>query len=85
MGINQAYRNWWRPLPTWLKAATTLAALPAWFVIIFAIAAGKAESMVALTAFGVFVAVVVLHIAFDGRNSRGPSERHGGVDLMDGE
>ncbi|WP_188513439.1 hypothetical protein [Blastomonas aquatica] len=85
MAVKQSYRNWWRPLPAWVKAATTLVAFPAWLFIVYCIVTGNLKSLEALSAFGVFAVVVVLHIVFDRRTRRGAPERHGGADLIDGE
>jgi hypothetical protein len=78
MAVDQSYRNWWQPLPKWLNAATTLVAFPAWLFVVYRIVTGNAKSLEALSAFGVFAVVVVLHIVFDGRTRRGAPDRHVG-------
>lgn len=80
----QAYGSWWRPLPTWLKLAIATGLFPAWLFIIFCMFTGAANSLAALIAFGIFVVVILLHIAFDRRDHDGGREL-GGIDGIGGE
>ena len=77
----QSYRDWWRPLPIWLKIATTLIAYPAWAIGVYCVATGNEKSTAAFSSFIAFAVVTVLHIVLDRRNSRSASEPHVEVDL----
>jgi len=80
----QAYRDWWRPLPAWLKLVTALGIYPAWFLIVYSVFTGASESREAFIAFGVCMVGALLHIAFDRRN-RGGRREQGGFDFFGGE
>ncbi|RYE65475.1 MAG: hypothetical protein EOO81_12640 [Oxalobacteraceae bacterium] len=77
----EAYRDWWRPLPVWLKLVTTVCIYPAWFFIVYCVFTGASESQEAFLAFGVFMAGTLLHIAFDRRN-RGDCREPDGIDYL---
>jgi len=59
----QSYRNWWRPLPGWLKITTSLIAYPAWAIIVYCVATGNAKSTAAFFSFIAFAVVAVLQRA----------------------
>lgn len=76
----RSYRNWWHPLPIWLKLVTLLCIYPAWLFIAICVFSGASKSREALLVFGVFAIGTLLHIVFD-RRAPGSIQEGGGVDV----
>ena len=75
--------DWWNNLPPWLKLITSFVACPAWIVVVYCILSGQTKSLVALSAFGAFVAATILHILFDRRHRQFRRE-DSGIGFSDG-
>jgi hypothetical protein len=80
----QTYREWWRPLPAWLKLITAVCIYPAAFFIFYCVLTGTSKSGEAFIAFGVCMVGALTHIVCDRRNRLGAREP-GGVDFFGGE